>query len=286
MYRVKEIKFLDSVQYQIFETSGKSRRADVTIEAEQLEDDDSYIKSYLVKKKNKKTLMQNPFNDYKWEYLEEIKEPDEDKISESIRCSMSRTIKKLYDVGRSNDWEWFITLTFNPDKVDSFDYDLCSKKLSVWLMNLRKIAPDMKYMVVPEPHPTSGRWHFHGLFSNISELDFSESGKFTESGQVIYNVGNYKLGWSTAIKLDGDFAIVGYMSKYITKSLCEVTKGKKRYWYSRNCNLPAITVYDLEESFESVIGRFDLSEARILTKQGYVDVTYIDSFTPIYSKNM
>ena len=285
MYRVKEIKFLDSVQYQIFETFGKKRSAALEIAPEDFEPDSSYVKSYLVKKKNGKVFMQNPFNNDEWEYLEEIKEIDEDKASESVRCSMSRTIKKIYDIGRSNEWEWFFTLTFNPDKVDSLDFLICSKKLSLWLNNMRKVCPAMKYMVVPEQHK-SGRWHFHGLFSNVSELSFVPSGKYTETGQEIFNVGQYSLGWSTAIKLDGDFAIVGYMTKYITKSLCEVTKGKKRYWCSRNCDLPDIEVYDLEESFESVIQRFDLSEARIITKQGYVDVTYIDSFTPIYSKNM
>lgn len=285
MFRVKEIKFFDSVQYQIFETSGKKRSASIGLEPEDFEPDTSYVKEFLVKKKQNKVFMQNPFNDDKWEYLEEIKEVDEDKVSESVRCSMSRTIKKIYDVGRSNEWEWFFTLTFNPDIVDSLDYSICSQKLSYWLNNMRKTCPAMKYLVVPEQHE-SGRWHFHGLFSNVSELEFNLSGKYTDDGKEIFNVGNYKLGWSTAIKLDGDFAIVGYMTKYITKSLCEMTKGRKRYWYSRNCDLPIIDVFDLEESFESVINRFDLSEARILTKQGYVDVTYIDSFTPIYSKNM
>lgn len=264
MYRIKEIKFLDSVQYQIYESNHLKKKKDSYILPEELEEDSSYIKGFLVKKKQGKVFMQNPFNNDQWEYLEEIKEFDEKKYSESVRSSMSRTIKKIYDIGRSNMWDWFFTLTFNPDKVNSYDYMDCTKKLSKWLNNLRRSCPHMKYLVVPEQHK-SGRWHFHGLFSCVENLDFSFSGRLTSTGKHIFNVGQYSLGFSTAIKLDGDFAIVGYMTKYITKSLCEVTQGKKRY--------------------ENLISKFDLSEARIITKQGYIDVTYIDCFEPIYSTN-
>ena len=164
----------------------------------------------------------------------------------------------IYNGNFKNYWDWFFTLTFNPEKVDSFNYEISSQKLSKWLNNMRLKCPDMKYIVVPEKHPTSGRWHFHGLFSNVSELDFKLSGKYTDNGQEIFNVGKYKLGWSTAVKLDGSFAVVGYMTKYITKKLCEITKGKKRYWASRNCDLPIVEEYEFNTSLEDIIEQLDL----------------------------
>ena len=62
------------MQYQIFEISGKKRRASIGLAPEDFEPDSSYVKSYIVKNKSGKTFMQNTFNDDKWEYLEEIKE--------------------------------------------------------------------------------------------------------------------------------------------------------------------------------------------------------------------
>lgn len=151
----------------------------------------------------------------------------------SLRSSMGRTVNKVYYLARSNDWEWFFTLTFNPDLVDSFSYEECTAKLSKWLNNIRRSCPDVKYIVVPEQHK-SGRWHFHGLFSNCNNLGFVDSGKRTKSGDVIYNVGKYRLGFSTATKVKDPRRVTKYIGKYITKDLCAVTKGKKRYWSSRN----------------------------------------------------
>lgn len=151
----------------------------------------------------------------------------------SLRSSMGRTVNKVYYLSRSNDWEWFFTLTFNPEVVDSFDYAACTDKLSDWLANMRRKCPDMKYIVVPEQHK-SGRWHFHGLFADCDNLGFVDSGKKTKDGDIIYNVGKYRLGWSTATRVKDMRRVTQYIGKYITKDLCAVTKGKKRYWCSRN----------------------------------------------------
>ena len=31
--------------------------------------------------------------------------------------SLKRTRKKVYDYAKSNEWQWFVTFTFSPDKV-------------------------------------------------------------------------------------------------------------------------------------------------------------------------
>ena len=213
MYCVKEKHFADTVQYQIFEKSGRRE-----VEDENLEH------SYLFDKtnKSKKRLKPNPFNDEKLEWMSEIKDNENDR-QHSISVSRSRTIKKIYDIGRSNYWDWWITLTLNKEKVNRYDYSICSQKLKNWLDYLRDRNPDMIYLIVPEKHK-DGAWHFHGLFANMNEDEFSDSGKYTDNGQKVYKIGKYKYGWSYAVRLDGSFAIVAYMTKYITKDLCEVTK--------------------------------------------------------------
>lgn len=164
----------------------------------------------------------------------------------SVISSQLRAKKMVYDLARSNDWEYFITFTFNPDKVNSYDYQETSIVMSQWIKNHRKLhAPGMRYVIVPELHK-SGRYHFHGMFSNMGLIKFIDSGKKDKSGRVIYNVGNYKLGFTTATKIDDSKATALYIGKYITKELSAEIKYRKRYWRSRNLNEPIVkkSVFD------------------------------------------
>lgn len=200
----------------------------------------------------------------------------------SIKRSMRRTKQAIYDIAQSNDWEYFFTLTFNPEKVDSFDYDVVTKKLSDWLKRMRKQSEKMKYVVVPEQHE-SGRWHFHGLFMNCSELGFVDSGKRTDKGQTIYNVGKYKFGFSTAIELDFNKAICTYLTKYITKDVCENSKNRKRYWASRNCNKPIEYKFLVEGGLEEFRELYEASEFQVFSENAYQRVVY--NHQPIYTTN-
>lgn len=196
-----------------------------------------------------KAIREERWNCDEWGVIPEPKErerKDETEIDRdrSLRVSADRSLNKVYEYARANLWEWFLTLTFNPDKVDSFNYEEVTEKLSKWLNNLRRTCPNMKYLVVPEQHK-SGRWHFHGLFSNIDELRMVDSGHKDVGGKTIYNVGNYSLGFSTATKVEDTARASSYLSKYITKDLTESTFGKKRYWASRNLDLPYETIAEI-----------------------------------------
>lgn len=176
----------------------------------------------------------NPFTG-DMERMHEEYERSESEKDRSIKVSMNRTINKVYSYARSNVWDWFVTLTFNPEKVDSFSYEECVKRLQNWLIVQRRLCPDMKYIIVPEQHK-SGRFHFHGLFADCDGLEFADSGLTDKKGNPIYNIGRYRLGFSTATKVVDNERVTKYISKYITKELCSVSFGKKRYWCSRNLN--------------------------------------------------
>lgn len=159
----------------------------------------------------------------------------EEKHKRSIESSMNRTIQNIYGIARANIWEWFITLTINPQKLDSTDYDLVTKKASQWLKNLKKrVAPDMKYILVPELHSDGYKWHIHGLLSDCNELAF-ENTSIVKNGKVIYNLDNWKYGFSTATQVEHTGKVSRYITKYITKDLCELSQGRRRYWCSLNC---------------------------------------------------
>lgn len=162
------------------------------------------------------------------------------KAAHSSDESLRRTKSMIYSHGRANVWEWFVTYTFDPKKIDSTDYDVVYSYLSKHLKNIReRKCPNMKYLVVPEYHSDGSKFHFHALMSNIDELDLVDSGKKIK-GKISYNIRNFKAGFSTAVKIgNGESARTSnYLSKYITKTLINHTKNRQRYLVSKNLDKP------------------------------------------------
>ena len=159
------------------------------------------------------------------------------KENECLRISQLHTIQNIYNLGRSNNWEWFGTFTFNPKKLDSTDYKKVTQSMHDWLKYIKKnYAPDLKYILVPELHKDGKKYHFHGLFSNMGNLHFEEW-KIKDNEQI-YILKEYSKGFNTFSKIKDTSAVVGYIAKYITKDLIVTTKYKKRYWCSKNLQRP------------------------------------------------
>lgn len=162
-----------------------------------------------------------------------------------IQSSMNRTVQKIYEISRANIWDYFLTLTFDRNKLDSSNYNLLCDKVSKWLNNLRsRYAPDLKYLIVPELHKDGKHYHFHGLLANIGNITLKDSG-IKKNGHTIYNMSNWKYGFSTVTKVIDSNKVSAYITKYITKELCAVSKNKRRYWTSKNCDTAKISVYNL-----------------------------------------
>ena len=180
--------------------------------------------------------------------------------------SIKRTKKKVYDYAKSNEWEWFVTFTFSPDKVNRYDYDECTKYLSKWFNNLKRSSPALSYLVVPEQHK-DGAYHFHGLFSGMNEHQIVWTGKyvikrvrglrskFVRTKEKIYKIGSYKLGWMTATRVREMEKVTSYITKYITKDMLNGLHGRKRYWCSRNLVLPLEEVLTLDETDRYILSR-------------------------------
>lgn len=245
MYNAKIIKYPDGCHVRLysspvgvcFEKEPKQiSDLDCTLVAE--ENEDGEICYYMMPD----TVWQNPFTG-SWESPPKV--IMEQNHERSVKNSMARTVSKIYDMARSNVWDWFITLTYDPKYLDSHDYNLCVKHLSKWLNNMRRYAPDLKYLVIPEQHK-SGAFHFHGLLADCGNLVFIDSGHKTKDGEPIYNLGNYRAGFTTATRVTSNERITKYVTKYITKDLCAVAFGRKRYWASRNLNQAEVVSYLLD----------------------------------------
>lgn len=180
---------------------------------------------------------------------------DTEKASSSdsdIIHSLNRTKNKIYTYARCVKWDWFVTFTFSNEKTDRYDYDECSRLVRRWLNNQRRNAPDLQYLVVPEQHK-DGAWHFHGLLANTGSMKFSDSEKKDKKGNRIYNMSKWSNGFTTATAVTDIYKVSKYVGKYITKELCEMTKGKQRYFVSQNMPAPQEFVFFFDDNNENIL---------------------------------
>lgn len=162
--------------------------------------------------------------------------------------SLMRSKTTITDITLSNDFDLFCTFTFNPLKVDSFDIINVKKVMSKWLNNARVKSPDLKYLIVAEHHK-SGRIHFHALFKNYNG-NLTDS-KRIKNGRKLWNISEFRWGFSTAVKIDNIAKVSNYVQKYITKDMLKIGN-KKRFWTSRNLTRPQkIYNVDIQEEVYS-----------------------------------
>lgn len=197
----------------------------------------------------------------------------------SEQVSVNRSIQTIYKYAQANSWEYFVTLTFARDAgVDVYNYSDCVKKLTKWLNNQRRKCPDLKYLFVPEMHK-DGAFHFHGLIANCDGLTFSDSGRVAIGNKAykrikenqhfltIYNMDNWKYGWSTATAVVSSCKSASYICKYITKDLVQGIGKRRRFYPSNNLDLPEESEHlfdmdSLEELIESFGDALDYSKTQ------------------------
>lgn len=157
-----------------------------------------------------------------------------DMDGESRSDSIRRAKEAVFDIVALNSFDYFVTLTLSPDKVDRKDTEAVQQKLKSWLNNMRN-RQHISYVLVAELHK-SGAIHFHALISGDLKLVDSGTVKHDMFGkpvkidtlrrqgipldkaETVYNVKNWSLGHSTATKIYGNqIAIAKYLTKYITK---------------------------------------------------------------------
>lgn len=148
------------------------------------------------------------------------------KAAESVRCSLSRTRNRILKIALSGNFKYFATFTFNSLYVDRYSYDDCAKFMMEWLHSL---PPNTQYIVVPELHK-DGAYHFHGLFSDIKELNYAGNFKIGD----VFHCPSFTFGFHSFCPISDPVRVSRYIVKYISKELIAVAPGRKRYWYSRS----------------------------------------------------
>lgn len=171
---------------------------------------------------------------------------------ESARRARSRARNRVFDLINCNQWNYFITLTLSPDKVNRYDYTDIVRHLNIWLDN-RVRRKGLRYIIVPEHHK-DGAIHFHGLINDV--LYVVDSGKKDKQGHIIYNLPEWDYGFTTAIELYGSTTTVSkYVLKYVTKENHKV--GGRWYLHGGQLAEPTYTYDWVDYDTFSADGSFE-----------------------------
>lgn len=165
----------------------------------------------------------------------------------SKEISQRRAKAKIMDIALCNPFEYFFTWTLNGQLIDRYDIEIVYKKVRVFLSNAVQ-RKGFQYVLVPEYHKIKDgeeklAIHMHGL-CNLGQIKIQpayyakgpRAGMQMQdsSGRPIYNMVDWKYGFSTCIPLDEQYErAVNYLTKYIAKSDTKIW-GK---WYLSSRNL-------------------------------------------------
>lgn len=190
-------------------------------------------------------------------YVEKTPEEIEEERKHSEYQNLRRSKTNIQDYILSNDFDLFVTLTFNSERDDD---ERCFKKLDNWLRYMRKKHGKFRYILIPERHKT-GELHFHGVFGDFKGGLTDSTKKY--KGKTIYNLTEWNYGFTNCSKIIDKKKTASYVTKYMTKNLHDsVEKGKKKYWSSRGLRKPDVIYLD-EPLFEDVQPSFQSDVIKI-----------------------
>lgn len=180
----------------------------------------------------------------------------------SDKAQEERTRKQIYAIRRrikwyalANDFRWFITLTYDPEKINSSDFEIAKKTLLRWCRRMRDRYKRFDYIIIPELHQ-SGAVHFHGLLGDVP-ADFVKAthprtGKpLVRHDRQVYNLTDWEYGYTDCEQIESPERAASYITKYVTTALLTNKEmyNKKRYFNSQGLHRPDVS-YAMEDNEE------------------------------------
>ena len=165
-------------------------------------------------------------------------------LSNAIRSNLN--CQRLCKANRDS-WESFITLTF---KENITDIAYANRIFHAWVVNVRKLKKDFKYVAVPE-FQKRGAVHYHVL-SNLgkddSDIIMPQKSRTEKTKDIttLFDVKYWSRGFARVDFIKSDYKkIYSYICKYMTKDIDNKLFGKHRYLSSQNINKPHEEYLDL-----------------------------------------
>lgn len=225
---------------------------------------------------------------------EEIKE-NETKMENAF--SRARSMIKQY--GLCNDWDYFVTLTLDPNKYNRYELGKFKKDLSQFIRDMRKKYGSadgrrLSFVFVPENHK-DGAWHMHGLLYGLPANAVSN---FVRGVHPDYLVDNGFLNWQDYANKFGFVSLglirdqigtVLYTTKYINKDIKALAelKGEHLYMASRPLKT-AESVADVYQNFPELDSKLTehykfCSTGLVTGEEWYWPFQFSDDFEPLSS---
>lgn len=151
---------------------------------------------------------------------------------EKLDNNISRARSAVWTLIQSNNFDYFITLTFDSSKViNRHDRKSLIKSVCRFFNNYAKNRniPSLKYILIPEFHK-DGAIHLHGVISGIRETDLF----INEHGYLDWKQYHEKFGFINIENMHNKSATASYVTKYISKDLAKgINKGEHLYYCSK-----------------------------------------------------
>lgn len=152
---------------------------------------------------------------------------DPQSEQEKELCNLARARSSIRELALCNPWEYFVTLTLNPDKQDRFSLDGFVRDLGVWIGNYnKKFRTHLKYLLVPEQHK-NGAWHMHGLLHDVSP----QSVERNIHGYLDMPYYANRFGFISLDPIRDQNKCSSYITKYVTKDMGNGVKVSKHLFY-------------------------------------------------------
>ncbi|MBE5923520.1 MAG: hypothetical protein E7271_03495 [Lachnospiraceae bacterium] len=174
---------------------------------------------------------------------------DEHSNDEKLNNNICRARNKIIEYVLCNDFDYFITITLNPDLFDRHNLKCFIKKLGVFIQhyNARQNCC-LKYIFIPEQHK-DGCWHLHGFImglpvERLTLFDINSKDNLPlyivnkiKSGNNLYYFKPFldKFGFNVIEPIHDKKASVLYMCKYLTKDISRNVRelGNHLYYCSK-----------------------------------------------------
>ncbi len=155
-----------------------------------------------------------------------------------------RAKREIIDLALSNNWDYMLTQTINPEKTDRYNYELNKQILIKRLEKFKeRYDPNLKYIIIPELHKDKAI-HFHGLLKFNVPHKHIEYIKNRNGAEIYKHKLLEKMGFNELVKIYNHQEFIAYyISKYITKSIGQKIT-QKRYYRSTDLDRPKKIVLD------------------------------------------
>ena len=186
------------------------------------------------------------------------------KWLENMDRSADQSLDRFYGYALSNKWDYFITLTTDPKKVNRYDDEAVRALWRECRRTLQRFDKDVRILLSLERHGDNAL-HFHGLVGMerqwAMKLAFNpRTGKqmYSGAGSPLFEFPFWKYGMATCAIIDfgkpGDEPdlspaahrrrVTNYLVKYVTKNF-GVEYRKRRFYHTLNLSTKTKEVLNL-----------------------------------------